>query len=93
MALRSNTSDVQPDSVDDGAAARPLVRLRPSRTFRPTGRPDARVVLGAGLALLSLAALGIGLSQELPGTQGCFGSHTTCRPTRSCSLTTSAKCG
>jgi len=26
-------------------------------------------VLGAGLALLSLAALGIGLSQEVPGTQ------------------------
>jgi len=69
MARRSNTSDAQRDSVDDEDAARLPLRLRPSRTFRPTRRPDARVVLGAGLALLSLAALGIGLSQEVPGTQ------------------------
>ncbi len=69
MVLHSSTSNVPGDSVDGSAvAARPL-RLAPSRTFRSTRRPDTRVVLGAGLALLSLAALGIGLSQEVPGTQ------------------------
>jgi len=69
MAFRSSASDISTDSVNGSAAASPPLRLRPSRTFRPTRRPDTRVVLGAGLALLSLAALGIGLSQEVPGTQ------------------------
>jgi Flp pilus assembly protein CpaB len=69
MALRSSSSSVPRDSVDGGTTPNPLLRLRPSRTFRPVRRPDTRVVLGAGLALLSLAALGIGLSQEVPGTQ------------------------
>jgi Flp pilus assembly protein CpaB len=69
MAFGSSTSSVPRDSADGAAVASPLLRLKPSRTFRPTRRPDTRVVLGAGLALLSLAALGIGLSQEVPGTQ------------------------
>lgn len=69
MALRSSSPDISTDSVNGSAASSPLLRLRPSRTFRSSRRPDARVVLGAGLALLSLAALGIGLSQEVPGTQ------------------------
>src|SRR5438876_3470457 len=69
MAFRSSASDISTDSVNGSAAASPPLRLTPSRTFRTTRRPDTRVVLGAGLALLSLAALGIGLSQEVPGTQ------------------------
>jgi Flp pilus assembly protein CpaB len=69
MALRSETSSIPREAASGGGATSPLLRLRPSRTFRPTRRLDTRVVLGAGLALLSLAALGIGLSQEVPGTQ------------------------
>jgi Flp pilus assembly protein CpaB len=68
MALHSETSSVPRDSVNEHSPLNPLLRLAPSRTFRPRRRPDTRVVLGAGLALLSLAAMGIGLSQELPGT-------------------------
>jgi Flp pilus assembly protein CpaB len=70
MALGARMSNAAArDQVDSDAPLSPPVRLKPSRTFRPVRRPDARVLLGAGLALLSLAALGIGLSQEVPGTQ------------------------
>jgi Flp pilus assembly protein CpaB len=69
MALRSETSTDTRDDGIDGGAIRPLLRLKPSRTFRPPRRPDTRLLFGAGLALLSLAALGLGLNQEIPGTQ------------------------
>src|SRR5260370_34238789 len=69
MVIHSSTSGVPRDFVAGNGATSPPPRLMPSRTFRTTRRPDTRVVLGAGLALLSLAALGIGLSQEVPGTQ------------------------
>src|SRR4030088_501878 len=69
MVIQSSTSGVPRDCVAGNGATSPPPRLTPSRTFRTTRRPDTRVVLGAGLALLSLAALGIGLSQEVPGTQ------------------------
>jgi Flp pilus assembly protein CpaB len=69
MVIHSSTSGVPRDFVAGNGVTSPPPRLTPSRTFRTTRRPDTRVVLGAGLALLSLAALGIGLSQEVPGTQ------------------------
>src|SRR6266536_1711380 len=69
MVIHSSTSGVPRDFVAGNGATIPPPRLTPSRTFRTPRRPDTRVVLGAGLALLSLAALGIGLSQEVPGTQ------------------------
>ena len=69
MVIHSSTSGVPRDFVAGNGVTSPPARLTPSRTFRTTRRPDTRVVLGAGLALLSLAALGIGLSQEVPGTQ------------------------
>ena len=69
MVIHSSTSGVPRDPVAGNGVTSPPPRLTPSRTFRTTRRPDTRVVLGAGLALLSLAALGIGLSQEVPGTQ------------------------
>src|SRR5229473_108802 len=69
MVIHSSTSGVPRDFVAGNGATSPPPRLTPSRTFRTPRRPDTRVVLGAGLALLSLAALGIGLSQEGPGTQ------------------------
>ena len=69
MVIHSSTSGVPRDFVASNGVTSPPSRLTPSRTFRTTRRPDTRVVLGAGLALLSLAALGIGLSQEVPGTQ------------------------
>ena len=58
MALGARMSNAAArDQVDSDAALSPPVRLKPSRTFRPVRRPDARVLLGAGLALLSLAAV------------------------------------
>ena len=69
MAVHSSTSSAPRESANGKAATSPAPRLTPSRTFRAPHRLDTRVVLGAGLALLSLAALGIGLSQEVPGTQ------------------------
>ena len=69
MVIHSSTSGIPRDFVAGNGVTSPPPRLTPSRTFRTTRRPDTRVVLGAGLALLSLAALGIGLSQEVPGTQ------------------------
>ena len=55
MALGARMSNAAArGQVDSDAPLSPPVRLKPSRTFRPVRRPDARVLLGAGLALLSL---------------------------------------
>src|SRR5438477_11230084 len=43
--------------------------LSPTRTFRPARRLNGRVAVGAGLAVLSVLAMVIGLSLVVPETQ------------------------
>jgi Flp pilus assembly protein CpaB len=43
--------------------------LSPARTFRPARRVNGRVALGAGLAVLSVLAMVLGLSLVVPETQ------------------------